>query len=91
MSSDTFVIQVRDSSGRIIRPTVNRNWKLSTFLNNLAVSAGGAAVQSIGLNDFVYSAEKHGYKTLSELGFVPNIQVVAYVTLNGGNPNNLEL
>lgn len=85
--SDTFSVQVRDSRGTILRPTVNKNWKLSTFLQNLGVASGGTTVQSIGVDDFVYSGEKHGGKTLNEIGIIPNKQIVAYVTLNGGISN----
>lgn len=84
MSSDDFVVQVRDQRGIIIRPTVNKNWKFSMFLYNLSESSGGIQVQSIGVDDYIYSVEKHETKTLSQLGFVPNKQVVAYANLNSG-------
>ncbi len=82
--SDTFIIQVRDQTNNILRPTVNRNWSLATLLGNIKIAAGGVDMQSIGIDDSIYSLAKHGTKKLHELGIVPNKQIISYVTLNGG-------
>jgi hypothetical protein len=76
-------IQVQDHINNILRLTVNRNWTLTTLVNNLRIASGGLEFQSIGIDDCMYSLFRDGNKRVHELGITPNKQIIVYVALNG--------
>ena len=79
----TYIIQVNDLGNISKGLTVSSSWSLRVFIQFL-YEKGYIKIQGFRVNDSIYSVERHGYKTLGELGFCPNVQVILYEFVNGG-------